>query len=200
MQEKNWIPQSLKNDFNEHLAPYGVKWPSPHQEILIVCLYENIGNPVSQEEIAQYYQEKGQSYKLQGRHIASDGWYIVIGNSRAALMFYDKNLKRNEYALISTKTPNPVWFKKRLTRTGNIKKASWEEILQEFEFRGCAVCGIKAEHYDRGHLDPNQGYSLENIVPMCVRCNNYAGAHDIAYRLEEGLIARPISMKTSSPH
>ena len=51
----------------------------------------------------------------------------------------------------------------------------WEDILDAFANRGCAVCGRHFPHYDKGHLNPELPMTLDNIVPMCVDCNNWAG-------------------------
>lgn len=69
---------------------------------------------------------------------------------------------------------------------------SWENKLEAFRERGCAVCGEQFPHYDKGHLNSKLAGTNENIVPMCVSCNNWAGARDLDFKMVDGtLIARP---------
>ena len=51
--------------------------------------------------------------------------------------------------------------------------------------RGCAVCGRHFPHYDKGHLNPELPMTLDNIVPMCVDCNNWAGVSNVHSMLDE---------------
>ena len=77
----------------------------------ILCLYENLGHPLSQEEMTDWFQErKLPQYDRQIRHIADDGWYIVGGNRRATRYIIDTNLSYNQLCLKSIKKPNPKWI------------------------------------------------------------------------------------------
>jgi hypothetical protein len=89
----------------------------------------------------------------------------------------------------SIEDANPLWKANKRKRLGHLAKKSWEEKLSIYKKHGCAVCGQKFDTYDKGHLDPTKGYTNNNIVPMCSKCNNWA--HDrVKFKLY-GLIARP---------
>lgn len=185
----NWT--ELVAAYKRYLQPFGVDWVGESQEPGLWLLHRNMGRGVSQEKLTRFYYETfNMDYNKQLRHIAALGWHIASGSKRATRMPYDKQLARDELMLVSVTAPNPVWSnQKRLTRMGHIGVASWEERLLQYASHGCAVCGQKFDHYDRGHLDSTKKFELENLVPMCVKCNNWAQAHNVDFELD-GLIAR----------
>lgn len=188
----------LLADYNRYLVGQGVEWPGPLEEIGLRFLYQNMPNGVTQEDITAHYLTQGKQYNKQLRHVSDRGWYIATGNSRATRMFVDKQLKRNELALLSTTAPNPVWVKNnQLKRKGRLGASNWKELLRYYDKHGCAVCGQKHKHYDKGHLDPTKKAVLSNIVPMCTKCNNWAGAYNVSFSLD-GDIARPVIPRQTS--
>lgn len=188
------VPVELVEAYEKWLKPYGVRWPNPGQELGMVLLFLNLGSGVSQDELTAFYRKYGSEYNKQLRHVAADGWHLASGNVRATRMHHDASIGRDELKLVSVTSPGPIWLgDKRLTREGRAGASNWDEVLRLFASRGCAVCGQKAAHYDKGHLDPNKPADLSNLVPMCVECNNYAQSRDIHYELH-GLVARPVRM------
>ena len=131
---------------------------------------------------------------MQLRHSASKGWDIRSGNSRYSQGLQDRNLDSNQLRLAQIKTPHSKWLKSaRLKRSGSISNLTWADKLKQYKNHGCSVCGQKFESYDKGHLDPDKGYSIDNIVPMCPPCNNWAQDR-VVFKLYE-MIARPISIR-----
>ncbi len=190
------VPESLIKSYETWLMQYGVSWPKPCDELGLVLLYKNMGEPVSQEDLSEFYSQHGQRYNMQLRHIAESGWHVASGNVRTTRMHYDETMKRDQLKLVSVTGPGTVWnVDKRLTRRGRLGIVDWSELLRLYATHGCAVCGQVKSHYDKGHLDPTKPMELSNIVPMCVECNNYAQSLDIHYKLFD-LVARPISMKS----
>ena len=187
--------EKLRFDWRENLQKFGVAFPyGEGRRLALLCLYEHLGSPITQDKMVIWIEQNGGRYDRQARHLGSDGWYLKSGNSRATRLEYDPKLKRDELMLFSTQEPNPIWLNQRkVARLYNLGKGEWEDLLNAFAKRGCAVCGRFFDKYDKGHLNPEKSYSLENIVPMCVECNNWAGAHDVTFVLDtRNLIARPI--------
>jgi len=193
------LKKGLIKDWKQNLKHRGVKLPKDgHRLNGILCLYENLGHPISQDEMIKWFQERGlEDYDRQIRHIADDGWYIVGGNTRVTRYIIDTNLKRNQICLKSIKEPNPKWVSDSTKRKNFLDAGSWEEILETFKDRGCAVCGRHYEKYDKGHLlnGAFDSYSKHNIVPMCSSCNNWGQRHDLEFKLYNNLIVRPIIKK-----
>lgn len=183
---------SLEHSYHKYLKPHGVEWPIPAEQPGIWLLHQNLTKPISQENLTDFYRQQRLEYNKQLRHAAARGWYLATGNTRSTNMLVDADLKRNELMLVSVHSPNPIWLEQsRLKRMGRAGITSWNEMLSVYDSHGCAVCGQAFKHYDQGHLDPDKPQDLCNIVPMCVKCNNWAGARNVSFELD-GLIARPI--------
>jgi hypothetical protein len=142
--------------------------------------------------IAWFKKRKLPEYDRQIRHIADDGWYIVGGNSRSTRYEIDDNLSRDQILLKSIEKSNPVWSEGDLKRKNFLAANDWGEILKLFKSRGCAVCGLKFNNYDKGHLLLNRPYEKNNIVPMCSSCNNWGQMYKLEFKIDGNLRARPI--------
>lgn len=194
----------LRADWETHLKKFDVKWILPSQEVPMVLLYANLGRPVSQQQIVDFCKSRDFNYKNQLRHVADRGWSLGSGSARYARGLHLPYVRRDCYVLLSSKDPNQIWLTKknrsRFNRDGYLSVKNWDEMLALFEDRGCAVCGRKMRHYDKGHLDPNLAYSIHNIVPMCVECNNHAGAHGVMFELSDDLVARAVAASKTTSH
>lgn len=194
----------LKAIWGKNLKSYGVDYPeNTAHEPGLLALYEVMPKPLSQEELTEFYETHSDTaYNMQLRHLASKGWDIRSGNSRFQQGLQDKNLKRDQLCLAQINLPHSPWLNShRLKRTGSISNADWSKKLELYKDHGCAVCGQVYENYDQGHLDPNLGYSNENIVPMCSPCNNWAQDKVVfklykCYACNCEVIARPISIRS----
>jgi hypothetical protein len=139
--------RSLLRNWSAHLEVHGLKLPTGRGKLLcLLCLYANIGRPVSQTEMIDWIAKKGGHYNRQARHLGgADGWNISTGNSRATLLPFDKNLKRNELILNSVQEPNPIWLQLRSQKSKDNKtpkyplnilkkrlKKHWKSNLQPF--------------------------------------------------------------------
>ena len=182
--------RKLKVDWVKYLKLKGVKFPTGNKLIELVCLYLNMPNPMTQDEIEKWHQINNREYKRQARHLVDAGWYIKSGNIRFTRGVYEKNHKRNQMSLHSIKKPNPVWDKNNKKRINNLSEIEWKDILNKFKERGCAVCGRKMSHYDKGHLLKSKSYEKDNIVPMCVECNNWG--QELEFKEYRDLVFRPI--------
>lgn len=187
---------TLKGCWEKNLKIYGIPYPEglAHEPGLL-ALFEAMPSPLTQQELTEFYVEHSDvTYNMQLRHAAGKGWDIRSGNTRYSQGLQDPNLSRDQLRLAQINAPHQKWLNSnKLKRTGSISSLSWSEKLSLYKDHGCSVCGQKFVNYDKGHLDPEKGYSNENIVPMCPPCNNWAQDR-VVFKLYE-MIARPISIK-----
>ncbi len=176
--------------WKKNLKSKGVKFPSGSKLIELICLFNHMPSPISQDEIEKWHIKNGKEYKRQARHLADAGWFIKSGNTRFTRGVYEKNFKRNQMSLHSIKKPNPIWSRHNQKRINNLSELEWKEILDKFKDRGCAVCGRKMKHYDKGHVLKSRSYDKFNIVPMCVECNNWG--QELEFKEYRDLVFRPI--------
>lgn len=91
---------------------------------------------------------------------------IIVGDSRNVLQgFADASVD-----LIVT---DPPYFLDGLDTKWKKGGADWNELVAYYGFR-CAHCGRNTRSPDKGHLDPNGKFELQNLIPLCVDCNNWA--------------------------
>ena len=190
------LKDQLKKQWEKNLKKHGVKFPAEGQRLNgIICLFENLNKPLSQDDILDWFEKNDlPTYDRQIRHVADDGWYLVGGNKRATRFEIDLSLKRSQNMLKSVSEPNPIWLRNEKKREGFLKAETWEEILETFKDRGCAVCGVKQDNYDQGHLLFGP-YNKNNIVPMCSSCNNWGQMYKLEFKMDDSLRARPILKK-----
>ena len=62
-------------------------------------------------------------------------------------MEIDNELNRDQLKLVSTKIPNPIWSSNNQKRKNFLNSKDWNEIINTFKDRGCAVCGRKNINY-----------------------------------------------------
>lgn len=165
------------------LPAAGVPRPSGAHFWAMMLLWENLGNPVSQREMAQFYtdHELGQ-YDRQVRHKAASGWRLATGNSRTQNMEYNPSYSPDQICLVAME-PNGRFMANRKLQLSSM---DWEDKVALFEARrgGCGMCGQKCHSYDRGHLDRRQPMVISNLVPLCSGCNNWLQATDMDAYIE----------------
>lgn len=180
--------------WDTNLKSKGVNLPSGSKLIELACLFVHMPHPISQDEIEKWHVKYGKEYKRQARHLADAGWFIKSGNTRFTRGVYEKKFKRNQMSLHSVKDSNPVWNRHNQKRINNLSNLDWKGILKKFKDRGCAVCGRKMKHYDKGHVLKSKPYDIFNIVPMCVECNNWG--QELEFKEYRHLVYRPIIKNT----
>lgn len=173
------------------LEKYGVKLPGPNNQLALALIFLNRqpGQLVSLEAIRAFIRNywAGKSEDKQPRHLKYDGWHILLsGKSNDilphAVTFTDtkgRNVSRkmgekvpNGYLMLVTdKQPSPDFQKAK--RRGSIDRSSWDAVCRSYDYK-CAVCKQKALTLEKGHKDPAKGQTLDNTIPMCGECNNWA--------------------------
>ena len=182
----------LKDSYDEHLKKEQVKFPSGIKLYELCYLYKHFKKPLAISEISNVVQKKYPNKDgKQARHLAGSGWYLKTGTKSATIFKYDENIPHGHVMLFSIKEKNPKYNPRK--RDEIINATEWDNILELFIKRGCAVCGIKDVNYDKGHLDDEKGYK-DNVVPMCRSCNNWGMKYKLKFELDKNnpLIARPV--------
>jgi len=191
------LEKNLLEHWKKNLKEYDVEFPSGNNLLKLLCLFDNYPNKISQDQRVNWFQKNTSSkYDLQARHLARvQGWDVRSGNKRFTVGVIDNKLSYNELRLHSVKKPNPIWLKEKQNkkRLKTLKNADWNEILDVFSERGCAVCGRFFENYDQGHILRSKSHEKGNIVPMCTPCNNWGQEFD--FKEHDGLVYRPIIKK-----
>lgn len=189
--------EALKTKHKRFLAPHDVVWPGGQELTGLVYLYQCMGRIVSKDELTAFVRSRhpGAGDYQCGRHLADKGWDVRSTNprfSRGISISKDENTDGiHGYQLGSVEHPNPIWATKaKVKRRGVLAAESWNELLFVYKEHGCAVCGVPAKHYDKGHLDSSGPPEIPNIVPMCVECNLWAAAHNFNFQMK-GMVARP---------
>jgi hypothetical protein len=191
------LEKNMKSQWSDSLEKIGVSWPTGKaRRLALLALCSKFNTPMSQDDIAKWVSDQGGRYDRQARHLAADGWYIVSGNRRSTRMQYSPKLKRDQLMLVSVEKANPIWLKElQNSRKWAMSEDEWEKKLRVFKEagRGCAICGRHFAFYDKGHLDIQKPYTIDNIVPNCIECNNWAQAKKLSFDFNPAtLVARPI--------
>ena len=188
------LESRFKKKWKNGIGSKGVPYPRSRHKWALMFLFESMPSAKSQEEITTWYLKNNlQPYDRQVRHQAAKGWYLKTGNKRSTNMVVDQGLNPDQIRLVSMDQLNPI--QNFANRTGSVSKLDWDEKVKVYEKErgGCAVCGMKYDHYDKGHLDRSKGMEIENLVPTCTDCNNWAQFYDYDFKLKENsFIARPV--------
>lgn len=106
-EELQSLHDELKMKWELNLKIHDVKWPKNREKMLeLMCLYNSISSPLTQDELETWIAEKKGHYKRQARHHARHGWYIVSGNKKSH--YYSPGLSRDQLMLVSVEEPNPI--------------------------------------------------------------------------------------------
>ena len=169
-----------------------------NQALWIVLLVANPRKAISKRIFARYVQAVVTYYDVkdsqQVRHLSppQDGWYVLnthdiipagleIQMPDGSIIRGDGKLKLKSgyHVLVSTDNPHPNHKVKPIVTDPNAKLTdeSWAEMklfYSQFGHECCSVCGRPCTRLQKGHLHPNLGMTVDNIVPMCQSCNMFA--------------------------
>ncbi len=181
----------LAKDHKSFLAKYGVILPADNSQkaLVLTYLYKNVGTLVSLEDVRKFVRiyTRG-SQDIQPRHLKYDGWNILLSGKSTDKLFIDSEyiddksgniktalagnkLPNGFIMLFNTKTPSADFQVRK--RRGAIDRSDWKSIQDSYNNK-CAVCKEKKDSFEKGHKDPKLGAGLDNIIPMCAECNNWA--------------------------
>lgn len=174
-QQELWLIQKWQQSLNGQ----GVEWPnSAVQRAQLVGLSFFLGLPVDKDSLGKFVQAvAGGGLDSQARHLRPKGWSVVgggRGDPETNHLPDGTRMPRNAYALLSVTSPSTVFSRsQRLKRGGRVAAVDWRDICVLYEGK-CAHCGRETPNPDKGHMDPNKGLSIQNLIPLCVSCNNWA--------------------------
>jgi len=173
-----------------------------NQALWIVLLFANPHMGISRRVFTRYVQsivpdvddEQKVKDDQQVRHLSppQDGWYVLNSNEiipaglevrmpDGSVVRGDGKLKLKSgyHVLVNTDTPHPNHKIKPIVTDPNAKLTNefWAEMkgfYSQFGHECCAVCGRPCSRLQKGHLHPDMGVTVDNIVPMCQSCNMFA--------------------------
>lgn len=143
----------------------------------------------NREKVAEYNKQ----YKLANREkIAAQRKEYYLAN-RDKILAQNKQYRLanpEKFAEIRRQWDSLNKDKKRETRQrrrarkhsleSTLTFAEWQKIVDD-HFGRCCYCGAKSDSLTQDHVVPvsnGGGYTAENIVPACSRCNSSKGAKD----------------------
>ena len=172
-------------EYNQYLKEKGVKLLSETSGLgqALCCLYENIGKPVSIDEIRKYVVEHGVVLpgggdSLQTRHLALQNGYNMLKGGEINTLTGLK-IKRSHFLLVNLTDKHPSFMPER--RNVVMTHDDWK-ILKEEYGNMCVNCGSKEGEplrwnknnktvLQQGHMDPRLELTLANTIPQCATCN-----------------------------
>lgn len=178
----------LKRIHESALEEYGVALPELERKtadgstvfaggaLQLIYLFKNKGRQVSREDISDYVRsiEPGLKKDQQARHLADKGW-DVKKSGKAKGKFMGAPVKPGHHVLASVDAPAPEFMLKRLKRLGRAAAKDWDALQAAYEHR-CACCGkLRQGKLEKGHKNPHKSSAIENLIPTCGECNNWAG-------------------------
>ena len=169
----------LYAQWKKSLEGLGVQWPTSKVAVAqLVGLSFFIGEPVAKDSLGEFVADlAGGSKDTQARHLRRQGWQIAGGGRGEAHTNHlasGARMPRNSYALLSATQPSLTYVRaSRLKREGRLGARDWSEVCAVYGGK-CAHCGSLTPNPDKGHMDPNPGLTLNNLIPLCVSCNNWA--------------------------
>jgi 5-methylcytosine-specific restriction endonuclease McrA len=123
----------------------------------------------NKDAIAKYNKQYKQGHIEEGKQYRE--------KNREALTEYRKQYSHANKEKVNIKTQRYKAKKRSLSFTLTILQ--WEEAKQYFDEK-CVFCGkslpLTQEHFIA--VTKNGGYTKENIIPSCERCNKSKGVHD----------------------
>jgi hypothetical protein len=173
------LEKELNERWREGLGDQGVRWPTSRvQRAQLVGLYAHFAQPVDKDSLGHFVNAvAGGALDTQARHLRPLGWYVVgsgRGTAEERRLPNGQPMPRGTYALVSLVAPSPEFLRSdRLKRTGRAGAQDWADLCQIYRGR-CAHCGKESRNPDRGHMDPTKPANLQNLLPLCVECNNWA--------------------------
>lgn len=184
-EELERISADLERDHETYLESYGVTMPKEgtQKHLWLIYLKKFQRQLVHKDTVSSFVQEHmpGAGKDQQVRHLAADGWWVL--NKGDKLPDVDEKVKPGFHMLVTTESPKPTFIHKVLKRIGRIGARDWAELKAAYDFR-CVNCGSqegkphrfeknKATVLHQGHMNPDLGLELTNVIPQCESCNTF---------------------------
>ena len=184
---------ALHARYTTFLRRYGVTMPrmGTQKMLGLLFLHRNVGRLVHQNEVADFiarFVPCGSKDK-QPRHLKYDGWHVLLSGKSGDLLpvdvrYTDTHGRDQARAagspvppgylmLASDTTPSPDFIQGK--RQADDTKGTWAAVCAAHG-HCCAVCGKSSRTLEKGHIDPFKPATLDNLLPMCPSCNNWASS------------------------
>lgn len=170
---------------HEHapLAQLKVELPPLHTQLgelhtkglQLVFLRFRMGKLVHKDEIADFVRShlRGAARDQQTRHLKYMGWDLRLSGKANDVDASGKKIPNGYYLLDNVDRPNAKHAMEHAKRAGHLGAKDWEALKGVYK-HCCAVCKEPGRALEKGHMDPSKPPLLENILPMCADCNNWA--------------------------
>lgn len=171
----------VKKEFKKSSLPsLGVIFPTmgTQKADTLVYLYNHLGLVVKKKDVERIvFGERGENPKdLQDlRHLGKQGGFNVLQGGH---VYKNCVLKKGQYVLVDFKSTNEFWSFKRRDTTN----LDFNSLKKEYDYM-CATCGGlegKPHRYtqkiivlEKGHMNPKEEMTNENIIPQCNDCQTY---------------------------
>lgn len=186
----------LESEHAKHLKKHDVVLPPLRKGELtynlralqLVYLYSLVGQLVSKQDLSDFVRSYvgDAATDQQPRHLKYGGWDVRLAG-KARDTWIDGNQVPNGFnGLAQILAPSPSHSKNQVKRLGRLAAGDWSELCDAFEGR-CAVCGAPTPSPERGHKNPLEPDTLDNLLPMCGACNNWA-SNDLIFN-DQGRVA-----------
>ena len=177
----------LKTKWQDHLRGQSVSYPTNSKTKIaqLVGLSFFIGEPVDTDTLSWFVQQivPSAGSDQQARHLRSIGWYVIgsgRGESETNHLSNGMRMPKGTYCLQSVSAPHPIFARSdRLTREGRTGARDWKDLCEYYKYK-CAHCGIETRKPDKGHMNPNKAQTIDNLIPLCTSCNNWA-SNDVIF-------------------
>lgn len=180
MKTATW--NDLKQEFtNSNAFKMGVRLPKEKSQKgqTLLYLYQNLNVVVNKADAERVICKRLNipSKDIQSlRHLSKQNGYDVL---QGRDQFENKILKKGEYVLTGFNNVNPYWNLSRRDESD----LDFDSLKKKYK-NCCATCGSKEgkKHrktgqivkLEKGHMDPRQAMSSDNIIPQCEHCNKIA--------------------------
>ena len=171
----------VKKEFEKSPLPsLGVIFPpmGTQKADTLIYLYNHLGLVVKKKDAERdVFGGRGENPKdLQPlRHLGTqEGYHVLQGGH----IYQGYKLKRGTYVLVDFETVNEFWSFSRRDTTN----LDFDSLKKEYDYM-CATCGgLEGEPHrytqkiivlEKGHMDPREEMTNENIIPQCNDCQTY---------------------------
>lgn len=178
------IFSSIEEDYSKYLAEHGVKIPNGiknnrgyiKKSLQLIFLKINEGKLVHKNQVSDFIGYYENIKDCQVRHLGTqEGWFVLNKGDD----YFGEKIPPGFHLLVSTTQPKPSFISDR--REILAHASDFSDIKRAYGFM-CATCGSregrphrhapeKTTYLQKGHKNPKESLSIENMLPQCQICN-----------------------------